>query len=359
LTSASPRSSAIDSGAINLQQHCRQHLWTLAADLSETEYYRQAHPSFSPIGWHLGHIAYTEALWLLERHFQQPPQYVEWRRLFAADGLAKTERQNLPSWPEVWGYLSWVREEVNRFSLHSPPPERLVNWLVQHESQHLETVQMVLALHRHSQVSIGTSTAPAATPQVLIPAGEFGMGMNQPVIDNEGPRYLQTLSAYRIDREPVTVAQYREFILQDGYRDRQFWSAAGWQWLQSHPVDRPLYWAAEGLEPVCGLSWYEADAYARFVGKRLPTEAEWEKAAPRLDRVGQVWEWTMTTFAPYPNFQPYPYAGYSQAYFDDAHLVLRGASAITESAVRRPTFRNWYHPDVRQMFAGCRCVSDI
>jgi gamma-glutamyl hercynylcysteine S-oxide synthase len=354
LISASPLSSTID-----LRLHCRQRLLALAANLSETEYYRQAHPSFSPIGWHLGHIAYTEALWLLERHFQQPSRHLEWRKLFAADGLAKIDRQNLPAWPEVWEYLSWVRQEVDRLSAKIPPPERLMNWLVEHESQHLETIHMVLALHHHTQVPIGNSVAPAATPQVLIPASEFWLGVNHSVIDNEGPQHQRSLSAYRIDQEPVTIAQYREFILQDGYRDRQFWSAAGWQWLQSHPVDRPLYWAAADLQPVCGLSWYEADAYARFVGKRLPTEAEWEKAAPLLDLVGQVWEWTMSTFGPYPNFQPYPYGGYSQAYFDNEHFVLRGASKVTEPAVRRHTFRNWYHPDVRQMFAGCRCVSDI
>jgi gamma-glutamyl hercynylcysteine S-oxide synthase len=351
LISVSPLSNSLD-----LRQHCRQRLLTLAEELSETEYYCQAHPSFSPIGWHLGHIAYTEALWLLP---PQPPPYQAWRRLFAADGLAKADRQNLPGWPEVLQYLTWVREAVERLSSATPPPERLVNWLVQHESQHLETMQVILALHRHTQVPIGRSVDAAATSQMFIPAGEFSMGLDRPVIDNEGPQHRCMLSAYRIDRAPVTVAQYREFMLQDGYRDRRFWSEAGWQWLQSHPVDRPLYWTAVDAEPVYGLSWYEADAYARFVGKRLPTEAEWERAAPLLAGVGQVWEWTMTTFGPYRNFQPYPYAGYSQAYFDNEHFVLRGASALTEPAVRRLTFRNWYHPDVRQLFAGCRCVSDI
>jgi gamma-glutamyl hercynylcysteine S-oxide synthase len=354
LISASPLSSHSD-----LRQRCRQYLSDLATDLQEHEYFRQAHPNFSPIGWHLGHIAYTEALWLLEGHFQQAPPYPQWRKLFAANGLAKQERQNLPSWPEIAVYLHAVRQEVDKLSATNPPPARLLDWLLQHESQHLETMQMMLALHRHTLTPIGSSTTPIATPQISIPAGEFGMGIDRPTIDNEGPKHQKFVAAYRIDQSPVTVAQYREFILQDGYRDRQFWSDAGWQWLQSHPVDRPLYWHGEDTPAVCGLSWYEADAYARFAGKRLPTEAEWEKAAPQLAGVGEVWEWTSTTFAPYSDFQPYPYPGYSQVYFDGKHFVLRGASQATQTAARRLTFRNWYHPDVRQMFAGCRCVSDI
>jgi gamma-glutamyl hercynylcysteine S-oxide synthase len=361
LISASPLCNIAD--VIDQRVSCRESLLALAETLSEVEYARQAHADFSPIGWHLGHIAYTEALWLLERYSQHreslPPQYQKWQRLFAADGLAKMDRQNLPSWPEVSDYLETVRQEVDLLLVSEPVPPRLVNWLLQHESQHFETIQMVLALHRWSQAPLGSNSAPEPTPQLLIPAGEFWMGNDEAAIDNEGPRHCRTLPAYRIDEYPVTVAQYREFILAGGYREQCWWSVAGWQWLQSHPVDRPLYWTADDCQPVCGLSWYEADAYARFVGKRLPTEAEWEKAAPLLGQVGRVWEWTMTTFAPYPNFSPYPYVGYSQAYFDDAHFVLRGSSNVTEAAVRRLTFRNWYYPNVRQVFAGCRCVSSL
>jgi gamma-glutamyl hercynylcysteine S-oxide synthase len=358
LISASPLCSV--ANVIDQRIFCRQRLLAVAETLSAAEYSRQAHPGFSPIGWHLGHIAYTEALWLLERYSlgSLPPQQRAWQRLFAADGLAKAERQNLPEWAAVSNYLGAVRQEADRLLAQEQVPQRLVNWLLQHESQHLETMQMVLALHRWSEVPIGASSAPVATPQLLIPAGEFWLGSNEAAIDNEGPSHQQTLPAYQIDRYPVTVAQYREFILAEGYQHQRWWSMEGWQWLQSNLVDRPLYWAADDRQPVAGLSWYEADAYARFVGKRLPREAEWEKAAPLLNQVGQVWEWTMTTFAPYPNFSSYPYPGYSQVYFDDAHFVLRGGSHATEAAVRRVTFRNWYAPNVRQMFAGCRCVSD-
>ena len=124
-------------------------------------------------------------------------------------------------------------------------------------------------------------------------------------------------------------------------------------------TEHPLYWNADrsvDRSAVCGVSWYEADAYARFVGKRLPTESEWEKAALIQNMLGEVWQWTSTWFAPYPDFESYPYPGYSQTYFDQAHRVLKGGSWATFPWAMRNAFRNWYYPHVREIFSGFRCV---
>jgi gamma-glutamyl hercynylcysteine S-oxide synthase len=227
------------------------------------------------------------------------------------------------------------------------------------------------------------------TEMVKITAGKFAIGSDAvEALDNERPAHQIYLDAYWIDRHPVTCRQYAQFMASGGYQTRKYWSEAGWQWLQQNPVHQPLYWSDHGdlLEhPVCGVNYYEAEAYANFAEKRLPTEAEWEKAAQgaslhcnhsRLmgqttiintydstsqygcqDMLGNVWEWTASWFKGYPGFTPYPYSGYSKAYFDEQHRVLRGGSWATSSVSLRTSFRNWYHPQVRQIFAGFRCAA--
>lgn len=395
---------------------CRQSTLTLFSEIDYDTFCHQAHPDFSPIGWHLGHIAYTEALWLLEHAAGAPRQFPQYCRLFAADSLPKTERRNLPTLAEVIEYLNCIRSQVFDY-LESAPlgeQERLWRWLLQHESQHCETIAIVLALHhlkhpsgsRQQPAPLGTSPRP--TDMVQIPAGEFVCGSEAiSALDNERPAHTVHLEAFWIDQHPVTWGQYRLFMQAEGYQEKRWWSAEGWQWLQAAQVTHPLYWpSGEGWQnhPVMGVSWYEADAYARFVGKRLPTEAEWEKAArwqpasqasqaypwgelapqanhcnhghglgatSQVDRhpegasptgcwdlLGNVWEWTASWFAPYEGFAAYPYRGYSEAYFDQAHRVLRGGSWATRPWALRSSFRNWYHPHVREIFAGFRCARD-
>ncbi len=374
-------------------EECRQSTLSLFEGMDYDTFCRQAHPDFSPVGWHLGHIAYTEYLWLLEHFAGYPPQSVEYRRLFAADGLPKCDRVHLPTLSEVQTYLETVRSQVFDYLEVAPldEQERLWRWLLQHESQHGETIAIVLELIKGHKATIiqnskfkiqnskfDTQTRGARYEKIQnpkskiqnpdssilqIPAGSFVMGSDAiEALDNERPVHQVDLATYWIDRYPVTCQQYRMFMAAGGYQNPEWWSAEGWQWLQAHPVDQPLYWQ-EGValddQPVCGVNWYEADAYARFVGKRLPTEAEWEKATHwnADNMLGQVWEWTDSWFAGYPGFTAYPYRGYSQAYFDGQHRVLRGGSWATRRWALRPTFRNWYHPPVREIFAGFRCVS--
>ena len=385
---------------------CRKQTLKLVREIDRHTLTQQSHPDFSPIGWHLGHIAFTEAYWILEQLAQLPPLYPEYHKLFAADGLSKAERQNLPTLAAIRDYLSVVRSKTLDYLKTAPveTQQRLWWWLIQHEAQHGETIAFVKQLHlRKLQVntvlekpqSIVASTQPS---MAAIPAGAFMMGNNAiEAQDNERPAYEVYLDTYRIDLHPVTCGQYRKFMLSEGYQNSQYWSPEGWQWQQENAIARPLYWQEENNNlPVYGVSYYEAEAYAKFMGKRLPTEAEWEKAAWFLTRhtsdcserkysssnnyrdvkansveeipsqsdrkdsimLGNVWEWTSSWFAPYEEFVSYPYRGYSEAYFDGQHKVLRGGSFATNPYALRISFRNWYHPWVRQIFAGFRCVKD-
>ncbi len=336
---------------------------------------RQAHPDFSPVSWHLGHIAYTESLWIVEHLAGQPCAFPEYRQLFAADGLPKAERENLPALQEILTYSDGVRSQTLKILSTSNPSTKisLWHWLIQHESQHAETIAIVLALHQTRSLSSNQKKSLnnlepvqldlSLLDTIHLPAGHFIQGCDDPVaIDNEKPAHAVWSDSYSLDRYPVTCQQYQHFIEAGGYQEPRWWTTEGWQWKCTEQIQAPLYWPVEANDnhtPVCGVSWYEADAYARFVGKRLPTESEWAKAAQteQIEMIGSVWEWTDTWFDAYPGFRPFPYTEYSQAYFDQAHRVLRGGSFATPKWALRKSFRNWYHPYRREMFAGLRCAA--
>lgn len=398
-------------------RECRRKTLDLFTSITDDLFCQQAHPDFSPIGWHLGHIAYTEAYWILEQCAGLPPQFSQYHRLFNASVLPKVERQNLPSLEIILDYLDTIRAQVLTYLEMAPleEQERLWYWLLQHESQHNETIIFVLQLLQrkengfYPQLNFFRSPSPTKNldqTMVEIPAGVFEMGSNHlEAQDNERPKHQVYLESYFLDIYPVTCLQYREFMEYGGYQKRQFWSEEGWQWLQENPVSTPLYWVDSSdwdYHPVCGINYYEAEAYANFIEKRLPTEAEWEKAASWdistekkrpypwgnitshgqlcnfdgiighttpvnsygsncspygcYDMLGNVWEWTASWFSTYQGFQSYPYPGYSQTYFDQQHRVLRGGSWATRSWGLRNSFRNWYHPWVRQILVGFRCA---
>lgn len=433
-----PVSLSVQSNLEQKRQHLRQWLQSCRSatlDLFEgmdaATFCRQAHPDFSPVGWHLGHIAFIEELWILRHFAQRSPQFPQYHRLLAADGLPKAERANLPQLPEILAYLHTIREQVLTYLDQAPIDQqiRLWRWLLQHESQHNETITLILQLLRWRGDSRPWAIAPASenldsplthpfgtqaglkssnpnTPMIRINEGYFEQGnTSSDALDNERMTHPVYLDTYWIDRYPVTCAQYKTFMESGGYQTAAWWSSAGWLWLQQNPVSKPLYWSDDPAwadHPVCGVSFYEAEAYANFAGKRLPTEAEWEKAAawhPELeqrrtypwgemiptsrhcnhdhwvghttpvaayplgqsaygceDLLGNVWEWTASWFRPYEGFKPYPYTGYSQTYFDDQHRVMRGGSWATRPWALRCAFRNWYHPHVRQVLVGFRCA---
>jgi iron(II)-dependent oxidoreductase len=266
---------------------------------------------------------------------------------------------------------------------------------------------------------------------VRVEGGPFEMGSRgYPfAYDNEQPPHIIEMSDFRIDRFPVTGSEFADFIEAGGYHTRSLWSDEGWAWKEENRVEHPLYWSRadagcgkdlkgarwlvremfeetdlKGDHPVTGVSWYEAESYARLAGKRLPTEAEWEKAAswdPRsggkrrfswgdepadparanfgnsrwgttavaahpegrsdygcFDMTGNAWEWTSSIFGPYPGFKAFPYPEYSELWFDGDHRVLKGGSWMTREPLLRCSFRNFWRPRFRVAFAGFRCAAD-
>ena len=354
----------------------------------------RVHDFYSPIGWHFGHIGMTEESWVREQALRQPCHDEKLRFLFAnIPDNPKDARVHLPSREEIVAYLAATRERTFQaladtdLDTEDPLLADGYAWEFahQHECQHQETIVELLQLiaqrsERHPEESLfGTEEAhveSAPTEMRLVPGGVFTMGSSgRHVYDNEQNAHTVEVASFALDEKPVTSAQWLQFLRAGGYKRPDLWTPDGWQWREQENATAPEYWiptpdgqafafaGPRGLsairpeDPVSSISWYEADAYARWIGKRLPTEAEWEFAMKDLEEVpGSVWQWTSSPFLPYPGFKAFPYDGYSLEHMDGKHFVCRGGSWATDACIRRRTFRNWYVPTYRQGLLGVRCA---
>jgi iron(II)-dependent oxidoreductase len=422
-------------GAIRRQlAETRARTLALVEPVAERDMDRVHDSLMSPLVWDLGHIAAFEDLWLCQRAAGMEPLRADLAEVYDATETPRKRRGDLPYLrvADARRFMEDVREralEVLDAADLSESGGRLnangFVWrmLIAHEQQHNETMLQTLHLAAPGVYSPARGVelprpGSALRDSVHVPGGSFLMGAADGgfVYDNERPRHEVHVPDFEIDRVPVTNGDYLEFVEDGGYERRDWWSAEGRAWLDGTRVDRPLFWRGGGTEqrfdalerldpdlPVMHVSWYEAEAYARSRGKRLPTEAEWEKAAAwdpdagesrtypwgdeppaaehaNLDQlafgpapvgaypagasaygvlgmVGDAWEWTSSDFTAYPGFQAFPYREYSEIFFGNEYKVLRGGSWATRPGAIRNSFRNWDYPQRRQIFCGFRCAA--
>jgi iron(II)-dependent oxidoreductase len=407
-------------------------------DLDDTELYRQYDPLMSPLVWDLAHIGWQEELWLLRGNDPARPGLLEPRieRCYDAFLNSRASRVDLPLLPptDARSYVTTVRNKVfdTLDALPDDGDEFTFGLVVSHENQHDETMLQALNL-RSGPALLGTGgSLPAGRPgvagtSVLVPGGPFVMGVDaadEPYsLDNERSAHVVDVPAFRIGRVPVTNGEWRDFVDDGGYREPRWWSERGWKHREAANLVAPQFWnirasgATGGFpdgsrtrfgrvepipadEPVQHVTYFEAEAYAKWAGARLPTEEEWEKACawdpamgtrrrfpwgaaePTADlanlggdalrpapvgaypagasaygaeqMLGDVWEWTSSEIRPWPGFTPMLYEQYTAPFFGGDYRVLRGGAWSVAPGILRPSFRNWDHPIRRQIFSGLR-----
>lgn len=439
-------------------QGVRTRTLSLVQPLSDELLRRQHSSMMSPVAWDLGHIAAFEDLWLV-RKLGEASSEQEIEQAFDAFQTPRSRRGELdiPGTEALFERLMTTRGAamagLAAVDLGSSNPLLRSGYVYEmvrdHEAQHQETIlQAVMLMEQERYVPVLREAVPLPDPVapaagfVRVPAGPFRVGDSSPrfAYDNERPDWDASTDAYEIGRYPVTNADFLEFIASGGYLDPELWSPEGWRWKVEAGLAAPGEWILRGetgppnaevaieaargmdlsawrcrssigecdplpLEPVMHVCYWEAEAFARFAGARLPTEIEWEKAAAwdpdsgqsrpypwgddeatparaNLDQLrfgpaqvgaytggrsalgcwgmlGDAWEWTQSSFLPYPGFTAFPYAEYSNVFFGSAYRVLRGGSWATSSTVARCSFRNWDYPIRRQIFAGVRLARDV
>ncbi len=407
-------------------QEARQRTLRLVESIPEDDLERVYSPLMSPLVWDLGHIAAFEDLWLVHRFGERPLLRDDLAAVYDAFESPRAARGDLPYLRAAGArcYLDEVRERTLAVIEERGVGDGQLHELVlRHEHQHDETMLQTIQLAELEGYAPPIDRDPPPEPGetfsglelIEIPGGPctIGAAQHQFAYDNELPRHPTDVRGYLIGRTAITNASYLTFVEGGGYERREWWSDEGWAWKEEYDISGPAGWTGDrraewrlgGIEPldqrrpVVHVSWFEADAFARAHGARLPTEIEWEKAAtwdqerqealafpwgdeapqagvvanldhaacgpdpagsyPRgaspsgaLGMLGDVWEWTSSPLSGYPGFTPFPYREYSEVFFGDAYRVLRGGSWATRARVATPTFRNWDLPQRRQIFCG-------
>ena len=393
----------------------------LAAPLSDADATIQPHPDASPAKWHLAHTTWFFETFVLRDHASgYRPHDERWAYLFNSYYEGEGDRHDRPlrgmlSRPSLAELLDY-RAAVDTALLASlpclPPPVRaLVELGLQHEQQHQELMLMdmlaamaanplrpaVWAPGHVSTLSASSELEWRPQPGGIVEIGHAGTGF---AFDCEAPRHRIFLRPYALANRPVSNAEWQAFMDAGGYADPLLWLSDGWAWVRAERIEAPLYWelvegawqrfGLDGLRPidpaapVCHVSYYEADAFARWAGARLPTEGEWEAAAGdvdfggghQLDRAGpvqprpaperehwdlsgNVWEWTGSAYLPYPGFKPAAgVVGEYNGKFMSGQMVLKGGSCATPRGHVRASYRNFFYPHQRWMFAGLRLARD-
>ncbi len=415
----------------------RSHGLTTAV-LDDAELTAQHSRLMSPLVWDLAHVGNYEELWLLRAAAGIEPMRPEIDSLYDAFEHPRATRIQLPllTPAESTAYIGLVRRKVldalDGAALEGPDALLgdgfVFGMVLQHEHQHDETM---LATHQLRQGLPALPTgdqAPAPLSrhwpaEVVVPGGPFVMGTSTDpwAYDNERPAHTVDVPAFAIDTTPVSNQAYLAFVESGGYDDPRWWASEGWEWRNRSGKRAPAFWFTDAgqwlrrrfgrveelplAEPVQHVCWYEAEAFARWSGRRLPSEAEWEKAAswdpavgrkrrypwgdeaPTAERanlgqsryrptpvgsfpagasaygvlqlLGDVWEWTSTDFTGHPGFCTFPYKEYSEVFFGTDYKVLRGGAWATDPLACRNTFRNWDYPIRRQIFAGFRTARSL
>lgn len=439
------RSAGPDAGSTSVRAELeelllrvRERTRLLMQPLSNEDALMQHDPLMSPIAWDLGHIAAFEQLWLRDQ-LDSLAQFGEMPGLYNPfeHPRAKRGALPLPSLSDALAELDSIRaetlERLEQVDFDGSPllaQGFVYRMVAQHESQHQETMLQTLQLKRGEPYrpprawelpTPQSGERPSGGTMARFPGGTVTIGSDDgaTTYDNERPAHLLELAPFEIDMLPVTNGDYLEFMRDGGYDDERLWSGSGIEWLHETGARSPAYWSGthdfwtervmnvertlDSSRPVCHVCFHEAQAYARWVGKRLPTETEWEVAATwnpasrrnafpwgdgaadrtranvdqlAFDRapvraydanvsplgcyglIGDVWEWTSSDFTAYPGFVSFPYREYSEPFFGSQYKVLRGGSWATALHVARATFRNWDFPVRRQIFSGFRCARD-
>jgi gamma-glutamyl hercynylcysteine S-oxide synthase len=326
----------------------------------------------NPPRWEIGHVGWFQEWWCLREGGERRASILpNADRLYNSTTVPHAARWDLPlpSFAQTLAYRDGVTEQLMARVQAGEGDPYFVRLAVRHEDMHAEAFFYTRQTLGYPAPDIPATIREAEPGDMACPGGVFRLGATPGesfVFDNEKWSHPLALAPFRIARGCVTNAQFEAFVTQGGYRNEKLWPREGWAWLRAVGRLKPLYWREGEVrrfdrwvarvpdEPVMHVNWYEAEAYCRFAGRRLPSEAEWEQAARcGLAGTGQVWEWTASVFLPYPGFARDPYKEYSEPWFG-THKVLRGGSFATAPRIALPGFRNFYTPDRADIFAGFR-----